>query len=1175
MFVSTLLKMRGRRLQVAHASRLVVFGLALLILVIWGSQQRDGAATHLVRWTARDHFIEIEAHPVLESIARSERINKEWSAASIPDTGGYFMATQYVDLLCNSAGFHDNTLTEAMLHLRPHWVNAPLLRSALRVPDGHTYFVAMLLHESHLVIPTLLGELLKLLFILQQGPGDFGNVFVSIYESGSKDFSAIMLRAFEDNLQSLGVPHRVVTGGIKRRRGQQRINFLAQARNWALEPMLTEDTHKWDHLIYINDVVVCASSLAELVAERFFNEAELACAMDYLLADEEMVIFYDIWVTIDMDGKHFSNAPPFVTEQSASAAYRRNMPFQVFSCWGGAVAMSASLIQRDGLRFRMGYPLECSSSECEILCRDMWSIGRGRIITVPNVVTAYNVPHHRAVIEKNLFQSLTRKRVRDPVQFIEEPPDLIECCALDTPFEDGVDFSSCTPLPWKWWYEMFDTPKAIIQTDVSPSLVAVDNAAEMTLAALSRLSIGDRVCDTLPKRNIPRQIVFSWLSSEVVRLPTLLLQHVMLWAYRHPCYAITILTPESSEKLVRKHFEEFVDDFQSLRRRPGELANVQQYVHMYEHGGIFAHTDTIPLRSLESLLLPEDTFVIGLDNDLTDMSAADKFVYARQQGVTAHCFAVSPKNPILRAVIERVFRNGGNRAAFVYPLMRSRTMGEAHLLADMLSTGPGPLSEVVLDGGEVELPKPRILGLRVLSGGLDGEIVLYTTSRATQEDIFVQHLDYGYWLDVGGAGVMRNNMHHTDFLEVGVPLQSDGFIFGPCRPSAIEGYYAVWNSSKYRGRLAGEPTFLWLRGRNHMPTASTKGCLELRTGPGPDFLEAGTSGLIWRVCWPAEEELDMVYMILSERGALTVYSAANNCCGVLERTPPRKVLWTSDTARIAERSRDAVDSISGKYRLAVAASNQVVILREDSDVELLFTYMPSTTATCPKDSLIGTAMVEGEFSAIEAMRICLNTAGCSSVTYSSHGKSRKMILCSVSPAPEPTHWALSFGLLSFWPQDAYVFRDTQREFDRQAQRRGTCPEDKKLREFSATLEDAEIACSSSPQCRSVEYATADASEARNYAWLCSTVNVPDYDSPGWIVSVKRHVPEYDESISNPEIVKMSGSPMENLARCKLENHDRELCQTLMPARDRQVMRARCACTLEPAFDSQKIYSFDN
>ena len=101
-----------------------------------------------------------------------------------------------------------------------------------------------------------------------------GNVYVSIYESGSWDNSKEVLRVLESDLERKGVQRTVklsetthadelkqppTDGWIQTPRGKKelrRIPYLSKLRNLALEPLNSlGDGMKFDKVLFLNDVV--------------------------------------------------------------------------------------------------------------------------------------------------------------------------------------------------------------------------------------------------------------------------------------------------------------------------------------------------------------------------------------------------------------------------------------------------------------------------------------------------------------------------------------------------------------------------------------------------------------------------------------------------------------------------------------------------------------------------------------------------------------------------------------------------------------------------------------------------------------------------------------------------------------------------------------------------------
>lgn len=122
----------------------------------------------------------------------------------------------------------------------------PLLRCPLdptlppsAASAGGPVLVAADVSNAELVAPHLVVQAAHLLALLPRG-----DAFLSVYESGSSatDATRDWLLLAEALARALGAPSRVVRGGrLERRPGQNRIEFLAEARNRALQPLWSEE----------------------------------------------------------------------------------------------------------------------------------------------------------------------------------------------------------------------------------------------------------------------------------------------------------------------------------------------------------------------------------------------------------------------------------------------------------------------------------------------------------------------------------------------------------------------------------------------------------------------------------------------------------------------------------------------------------------------------------------------------------------------------------------------------------------------------------------------------------------------------------------------------------------------------------------------------------------------
>ncbi|KAG1805481.1 glycosyltransferase family 69 protein [Suillus subaureus] len=235
----------------------------------------------------------------------------------------------------------------------------------------HKYFFAINLYNSFDVIPDLFATLFRVSAIL-----GYHNVYVSIYENGSTDQTKALLRIFDALTRSVGLRVTIRTSTRTRGAFNHRIEYLAEVRNQAFNPLHElRDSHNeyFDTIIFMNDI---------LHARR--NNAGITCASDYMYHQElASPVFYDNWVARDINGTALENAP----------FESMHLPIQVQSCWNGvAVLDPAPFYTPPYIKFRMARLTddECSASECSLICNDYWEAGYGRILMVPRVKLAYD-----------------------------------------------------------------------------------------------------------------------------------------------------------------------------------------------------------------------------------------------------------------------------------------------------------------------------------------------------------------------------------------------------------------------------------------------------------------------------------------------------------------------------------------------------------------------------------------------------------------------------------------------------------------------------------------------------------------------------------------------------------------------------------------------------------------
>ena len=129
---------------------------------------------------------------------------------------------------------------------------------------------------------------------------------MSVMESYSTDASPEILRGWERQLDSMGVPNRILVEDTAVTRphpmGQDngRITFLAESRNRLLEPLV--QMGGFDKIIFLNDVFVHAEAVVELLNTRD-GDYDVACGMDFAHWG-----LYDAWYAKSLSSPTASHA---------------------------------------------------------------------------------------------------------------------------------------------------------------------------------------------------------------------------------------------------------------------------------------------------------------------------------------------------------------------------------------------------------------------------------------------------------------------------------------------------------------------------------------------------------------------------------------------------------------------------------------------------------------------------------------------------------------------------------------------------------------------------------------------------------------------------------------------------------------------------------------------------
>ncbi|KAF2497149.1 alpha-1,3-mannosyltransferase CMT1 [Lophium mytilinum] len=316
-----------------------------------------------------------------------------------------------------------------------------------RMPE---YFFALDLTDCAHVLPRLIGSIVETMRFL--GPE---NCALSIVEGRSVDGTYEILKLLQETLASIGVEYTFATNETDPMAKEGvRIEVLAGLRNQALKPLL-ENPNSYapeTTVIFLNDVALCMEDILELIHQRVYQQADMTCAMDWTFLGDNPT-FYDVWIASGMHGDSFFFVPEtgdwdlawklFWNHRASAERLEYGKPFQVFSCWNGAVAFAAKPLLEKHVRFRVSYEGECFQGEPKLFCKDLWYYGYGKIAVIPSVNVAYSDPMAKRIKELKGYVSRwgTTEDASSKIDWKLKPPADVKCMRS---YEDQ---------PWLPWDE--------------------------------------------------------------------------------------------------------------------------------------------------------------------------------------------------------------------------------------------------------------------------------------------------------------------------------------------------------------------------------------------------------------------------------------------------------------------------------------------------------------------------------------------------------------------------------------------------------------------------------------------------------------------------------------------------------------------------------------------------
>ena len=234
------------------------------------------------------------------------------------------------------------------------------------------------------------------------------NVIISFVENGdSTDNTRQYLKDFQNYLNEKNILNKFILENVisdprkeyfeELKYTRLRIEYYTKLRNKCLDYLYELPNIDFNNImiLFFNDVIFNYEDIIKLLSTN--NEVyDMVCAMDMSF------LFYDRWVSIDLNGEGMMKYFPFFINKEGQDLVINHRPIRVFSCWNGVIAFKALPLKDKIVQFRykksntlpnsiLKNPAKTYfESECTYFNVDYFNLGFTKKFINPDVRVSYD-----------------------------------------------------------------------------------------------------------------------------------------------------------------------------------------------------------------------------------------------------------------------------------------------------------------------------------------------------------------------------------------------------------------------------------------------------------------------------------------------------------------------------------------------------------------------------------------------------------------------------------------------------------------------------------------------------------------------------------------------------------------------------------------------------------------